>query len=307
MVYGVLTPVMRGLRLFGGDDRFLQSMGKREQQRLQAHNPFGNYVATKHDVFVAVYVKSGTNWTMQITHQLLNHARAEFDHIHSVVPWPDAPPFLGKYAIPIDDPSVWMASPEQKRVIKSHLNWDFLPYSDDARYILVIRDPKDVIVSSYFFLRDVFFRSAMPSVNAWVKSSFVGSAGLYSWAEHSAGYWAQRHRPNVLILSFKSMQRDLQSAVLKIAKFLDVNVPEETIAEVCRKSSFAYMKTIDERFAPERVHPWGRKVTMMRKGLQGGSSELLTLEQQRAVDAHFMAELKRLGSDLPYEEFCELA
>jgi hypothetical protein len=200
-----------------------------------------------------------------------------------------------------------MASPEQKRVIKSHLGWDKLPYSEDARYILVIRDPKDVIVSGYFFIRDVVFRSAMPSPATWCKTFLTGGGPLGSWAEHSAGYWAQRHRPNVLLLSFKSMQADLKGTVSKIANFLDVNVPEETLAEVCRQSSFGYMKTIDQRFAPEGIHPWGRKVTMMRKGVQGGSSELLTTEQQREVDAHFIAELKQLGSDLPYEEFCDLA
>jgi len=304
LVYGVLTPVIRGMELFGGSDPYLRFLGRHDGK---IRNAFQNYVATKHDVFVAVYMKSGTNWTMQIAHQLLNHGTAEFDHIHCVVPWPDVPPFLGKYAIPIEDPSIWMASPEKKRVIKSHLSWDLLPYSEDARYILVIRDPKDVIVSGYFFVRDIVFGPAMPNPSSWCKNFLTGYGGLGSWAEHSAGCWAQRHRPNVLLLSFKSMQLDLRGTVLKIAKFLDVNLPEETIAEVCRKSSFAYMNQIDQKFAPESVFPWGHKVTMMRKGVQGGSSELLTLEQQRAVDAHFMAELKRLGSDLLYEEFCELA
>jgi hypothetical protein len=46
---------------------------------------------------------------------------------------------------------------------------------------------------------------------------------------------------------------------------------------------------------------------MMRKGTQGGSSELLSREQQQEMDRYFMAELKRLGSDFPYEEFADLA
>ena len=39
---------------------------------------------------------------------------------------------------------------------------------------------------------------------------------------------------------------------------------------------------------------------------QGGSSELLSPEQQREMDAYFLGELKRLGSDLPYEEFADV-
>ena len=46
---------------------------------------------------------------------------------------------------------------------------------------------------------------------------------------------------------------------------------------------------------------------MMRKGAQGGSSELLTPDRQREMDAYSMAELKRLGSDFPYEEFCDVS
>jgi hypothetical protein len=44
---------------------------------------------------------------------------------------------------------------------------------------------------------------------------------------------------------------------------------------------------------------------MLRKGTQGGASELLSLEQQPQIDAYFQSELDPLGSDLPYEEFAE--
>ena len=51
----------------------------------------------------------------------------------------------------LEDPAVWIASPEKRRVVKTHFDWALLPYSEEARYIMVIRDPKDVCVSSYFF------------------------------------------------------------------------------------------------------------------------------------------------------------
>ena len=35
-------------------------------------------------------------------------------------------------------------------------------------------------------------------------------------------------------------------------------------------------------------------------------SELLTRDQQRAIDVYFINELKRLGSDFPYEQFCDI-
>lgn len=41
---------------------------------------------------------------------------------------------------------------------------------------------------------------------------------------------------------------------------------------------------------------------MIRKGLIGGFSELLTPEQQNAIDTYCKNELERLHSDFPYSE-----
>ena len=46
---------------------------------------------------------------------------------------------------------------------------------------------------------------------------------------------------------------------------------------------------------------------MMRKGGEGSASELITPAQARRIDEYFIAELKRLGSDFPYEEFCRVS
>ena len=74
---------------------------------------------------------------------------------------------MRRYAIPLKQANDWTNAPERKRVIKTHFNWDLLPYSEEARYIAVIRDPKDIFVSSYVFVRDGVMGSAMPSVDTW--------------------------------------------------------------------------------------------------------------------------------------------
>ncbi len=70
------------------------------------------------------------------------------------------------YAIPLRLATAWRTAPERKRLIKTHLNWELLPYSNEARYIAVIRDPKDVFVSFYFFAGNNLLGRAMPSVSA---------------------------------------------------------------------------------------------------------------------------------------------
>jgi len=46
---------------------------------------------------------------------------------------------------------------------------------------------------------------------------------------------------------------------------------------------------------------------MIRTGRQNGSSEMLSPAQQRRIDEYFTSELKRLGSDFPYDYFCSMS
>jgi hypothetical protein len=229
-----------------------------------------------------------------------------------VVAWPDVKlmgPMIN-YAIPLEDPSVWMASPEHKRVIKTHFDFDWLPYSPDARYIIVIRDPKDVFVSSYFFfVKNGFMKFTGLSAKTWFELFLTSGVGPWtSWPVNTAGYWAQRHRPNVLIVSFKSMKKDLRGTVRKVADFMGVRAGDDVIERVYQKSTFDYMKQIDDKFRAWDMIPWtSTAAPMMRKGSKADSSELLTPEQQRRIDEHFISELRRLGSDFPYDEFCEIS
>ena len=103
------------------------------------------------------------------------------------------------------------------------------------------------------------------------------------------------------------MKKDLRGAVKAVAAFLETNATDAIIDDVRRLSTFEHMKTIDHKFHMGKTIPWRESGAMIRKGRQGGSSELLTRAQQRDVDAHFKAELRELGSDFPYDEFCDLA
>ena len=311
-MFGVAGPIIRILDRLGRAPSFLASMTNRRNQTAKSKNPLNNYTPTSHDVFVAAHVKSGTNWMMQIAHQLAFHGNGEYDHIHSVVAWPDVLMMgpMNHYAIPIDDPSVWMASPEQKRVVKTHLDFDWLPYSEDARYIIVIRDPKDVFVSSYFFfVKHGPFSFTRFSADTWLEVFLSSGMGVWSsWPVNTAGYWAARHKPNVLIVPFKSMKKDLRGTVKRVADFMGVRATGEIIDRVCQKASFDYMKQIDDKFRAWEMIPWkSTAAPMMRKGTQASSAELLSPEQQERIDRHFMSELKRLGSDFPYEEFCDVS
>jgi hypothetical protein len=104
------------------------------------------------------------------------------------------------------------------------------------------------------------------------------------------------------------MKKDLRGTVRTVADFMGVRAGDDVIERVYQKSTFDYMKQIDDKFRAWDLIPWtSTAAPMMRKGSTADSSELLTPEQQRRIDAHFISELRRLGSDFPYDEFCEIS
>src|SRR3981081_404823 len=137
---GFFRPLMRTMERLGRPELLFRGSNRRLAKGLEKKNPFRGYLPGPQDVFVMTYAKSGTNWMMQIAHQLIYHGKGDYDHLHDVVPWPDptAMPFLKKYAIPIEDATGWQQAPERLRVIKTHFDWDMLPDSSEAKYIAVI-------------------------------------------------------------------------------------------------------------------------------------------------------------------------
>lgn len=252
------------------------------------------------DVLICSYYKSGTNWTMQIAVQIAHRGRAEFDHIHDLVPWPDMSRRAG-YAVPLDVDEPQRRAPTGLRIIKTHLAIDDLPYQRAARYICVVRDPKDVFVSSYHFTRALVLGPLMPSVGRWLDTFLSPDALTGSWARHLASGWRMRDSGNVLFLTYESMRADLGAAVDKMAAFMRVQLTPEERAAVVERSSFAYMKKIERKFEAPGA-PWANSTgSMMRRGESGASGELITRDQQRRIDDYWRAELERIGCDFPYD------
>jgi hypothetical protein len=187
------------------------------------------------DVLICSYYKSGTNWTIQIAVQIAHRGRAEFEHIHDLVPWPDMSRRAG-YAVPLDVEPQRRASTGH-RIIKTHLAIDDLPYSRAARYICVVRDAKDVFVSSYHFTRAMVLGPLMRSVGRWLDTFLSNDAPIGSWARHLASGWRLRDAGNVLFLTYDGMCADLGAAVDKIAAFMGVQLTPEERAAVVERSS----------------------------------------------------------------------
>lgn len=296
----VTVGLCRVATLVRQEKRLLRAVFKRRP--FLESRVFRGYTPTGSDVFVAAWMKSGTNWLMQLCQQVACRGAAEFEHIHELVAWPEV---RMHGLVPLRDDTPRRKAPTGLRVIKTHLPADYVPQHADAKYLAVARDPKEVVVSSFHFIPPLFGLEGRTTAEAWVDMFLGPDCGGTRWAEHVASWWALRDRANVDVLSFRAMKEDLEGHADRVAKAMGVELTHEERARVLERSSFEYMKNHERKFAPPRM-PFakaGAGPAMIRRGSAGASDELLSADQQAAIDRHCRAELQRLGSDFPYDDW----
>ena len=259
---------------------------------------FADYEPCQHDVIISTYPKSGTTWMLQMAHQISFLGDGEFDHQYDVMPWPDK--LIPLDNIELNDMSVAEASPSKLRVIKSHLEAEFIPYSPEAKYISVIRDPKDMLVSMVMFengFNELLCGGSVP-IDAFVKSFQTDRFQYQSWPAFINSWWEMKDKDNVLVTTFEAMKADPAGTINRVAKFLGVDLTSSQFEKVSEKTSFAYMKENDGKFS----QPAGDtgNVPLVRSGKSGNAKELLSAEQRQEIDEFCLGELTKMGSDFPY-------
>ena len=272
---------------------------KRMSSKTTKEKAFAGYVPTEHDVFVTTFAKSGTNWMMQIAQQISHYGEAEFEHIHTVAAWPDS---VSAGPIPLKDTSPIDESPTGLRVIKTHLETEFVPYDEKATYVTVLRDPKEVMVSSYYFLGGAMGVLNHVTIDDWYELTISPGGLMSSWAVHAASFWDWRDRPNVLVLNFSEIKSEPRRSIERVAAVMGIPLSEDQLAKVIERASFDYMQAHESQFAPPQPM-FGDKTKptlMVRRGASGKSEELLNLAQQANIDRLAQTALAEIGSDFPY-------
>ena len=260
---------------------------------------FQGYTPVHNDVVVSTYPKCGTTWMNPMVLQIGFKGDCEYEHIDGIVPWPDKLIRID-FNPALDDRSILADSPTGVHVIKSHLESEYVPIVPEGKYISVIRNPKDAIVSSAMFengFNQLLFGETIPT-DAWVDAFMTPHYIYQPWTIFIDSWWRLRDEPNVKVFIFEDIKRDPDSVIREVTDFLGVSLTDEEFDKVREKTSFAYMKANDEKFAPPA---WNEGyVPLVREGKSGNSKELLSEEQQQAIDAHCITELEKLGSEFPY-------
>lgn len=204
------------------------------------------------DVFVATQMKCGTTWMQHLVYEVLQRGNGELvdkgQALYAHCPWIEA-----SKSVPLDDAPL-IGTERPSRVIKTHLPTKLCPYSEDAKYIYVVRHPVSCFASCVDFVATNVgtFAPPLSVTEEWFCSQELMWWG--TWPDHVAGWWDwSQQRDNVLFVGFEDMKRDLRAVVVQVAAFLGLQpLQDDEIGRVVHKCGFKYMK---EHSAAFEMHP----------------------------------------------------
>jgi aryl sulfotransferase len=255
------------------------------------------------DIIIGTYAKSGTTWTQQIVAQLLLGPDPELE-VAEMSPWIDLRVPPKEVKLPL------VEAQTHRRFLKTHLPVDALVFSPQAKYIYIARDGRDVVWSMYNHHANAnqFWYDALNNAPGRVGPAlepppadilqyfreWLQGDGYPFWSfwENIRSWWEIRTLPNVLLVHYANLKRDLPGEMRRIASFLDVDVEEAHWEPICTYCSFDWMKENATKSVPLGGAFWdaGAQV-FINKGVNGRWASTLTAEDVAEYEARATAEL----------------
>ena len=142
------------------------------------------------------------------------------------------------------------------------------------------------------------FEPGSISLETFAEAFFFGGTRSGRYWEHLRGWWAQRERPEVLVLSFERMRRDLPAVVAEVAAFMAADPAHVEVAT--RQASFAFMREHGSKFDDHLLRDARDTVcglppsttSKLRAGRVGDAREALTPALQARFASLWAAEIE---------------
>ncbi|XP_035396697.1 sulfotransferase 6B1-like [Cygnus atratus] len=261
---------------------------------LELLKSLDTFDAREDDVLLGSYPKSGTHWLAGVITKLYNTPIT----LTSPIEYGDVSRLeeLNKLS--------------SKRIIPTHLDYNMLPSNfknKNCKMIYISRNPKDTAVSMYHYYRE---NPHLPTVDTWTAffDLFLeGDVVCGSWFDHFLSWEEHKNDKNILFLFYEDMKKDLPKIVKEISVFLDIDISDDDIQDICKKSSFSEMKNDTEKENSDPSHTvcalTSNRKLIFRKGTVGDWKNHFTQKQNLKFEEIFNEKMKlsKMAKSLTYE------
>ncbi|GMH35984.1 hypothetical protein BSKO_03852 [Bryopsis sp. KO-2023] len=206
-------------------------------------NYFKEFRPKPSDVVLLSPLKCGSTWTQQIMHGLRSRGNMDFDDINRMAP---------VLELALDDGyDIHGDQPYSPRCFKVHLCWEDRPKGH--KYIIVIRDPKDSLVSLHEFLQGWLVPDDT-NLDIFAKVFYVHHSKDVFPSVHDAiaSWWPHRLDPDTLWLHYEDLKAHLPAVVELIAEFMGFDTGDRELLDIATKqASYEFMKAHEDKFRTE--------------------------------------------------------
>ena len=238
------------------------------------------------DVWVASFPKSGTTWLQEMIYLIENDCdftKAKAKTLEERSPFIEYPSPGIKHINKMNSP----------RVIKTHLPFEFLPQDVDkkSKIVYAVRNPKDVCVSFYYFIRMVNDIGFSGTISEMIELFIDGKIPYGPWAKHVDSYASNS---NVLLIHYEDMIHDPKRELKRLCDFLGKKLDEKQMDAIIEWCSFDNMKK-----NPSVNYEWNKTLGIFakegeffRKGQVGDWLNHFKSKQSKRLDDVVHSQLK---------------
>tara|TARA_A100001011_G_C14303911_1_gene842118 strand:- start:531 stop:1403 length:873 start_codon:yes stop_codon:yes gene_type:complete len=224
------------------------------------------------DTFIVSYPKSGNNWVRFIVANLINKnfKNINFENLDQIVP--DIHETKESELNKLKDP----------RIFSSH---DYF----DVRFnkvIYIIRDPRDVIVSTYFYLSKLkILKNNYPKrryVQRFLDGEFDSTFG--SWYQN-VGSWHGTKNKNILFIRYEDMLKNKYTSIKKISEFLNIKHNKKKLNKVLENTHLKSLQKqeIDTQERVSFLKDTRKDIRFFRSGKSNQWKQFLSAKESKLI------------------------
>lgn len=255
-----------------------------------ARTPAGrNLTVFPDDTFIVSYFRSGSTWSRFLLGNLIHQDEAvTFTNMERLVPIIYNQPDRVLRRLP--------------RVLKSHECFD----PRYPRVIYIVRDPRDVAVSFYFYnIKVGVIPDGYPMdefVARWIKAKVVDYADRVGcWQDHVLSWVRLRQgKPGFVVVRYEDLLADPSKTLAELAPLVGINPTPERIERAVRLSSASHMQSLEKQQSQEWAATKGTRqdIPFVREAKAGGWRKKLSPVAAQMIENAWGSTIKEFGYEL---------
>ncbi len=233
----------------------LKSILLRQQVDRVPENSERLFVPSDKDVYLVSYPRSGNTWMRVVLSELLyGYSPETIKDLQNFVP-----------DIHVESPKLSDMPSAKFHAVKSHFQYcvstsalqdsrSTLTPTHYRRVIYMVRDPRDVAISYYKYLKKL--QDYNTSFDDFLQDWLTGRIWPCSWQEHVNSWLGSRHTNSAYsayelhLLRYEDMIVDPLNQLSKIAQFLNISLNHDELERIVRSASVERMKSREQSGMP---------------------------------------------------------